>query len=174
MIFEVSKRVDEARVSTLSLVRESSVGRDRATGGYLFPTAAKGDRDGQKQESTYVRSRSVPLRDGEDTTDSVASKGVSFRVVSGTSVTPGVVYLPVRVSVRRYARKRRTRDVHEKIVEKMHPSQRDAHRVRIALLSLGEYENRVLIRRISSVASCARANRQIHASMDAPKSSGET
>lgn len=95
MIFEVSKRVDKARLDALA--RPRIVGRPWSCNGrYLFPTAAKGDRDGQKQESTYVRSRSVPLRDGEDTTDSVASKGVSFRVVSDTSVTPGVIYLPVR------------------------------------------------------------------------------
>lgn len=62
----------------------------------FLPTTAKGDRGEQKQESTYVRS--VPLR-GEDTTVSVPSKGVSFRVVSGASVTPVFIFFtcPLRV-----------------------------------------------------------------------------
>lgn len=92
IIFEVSKRVDSSQRSCSSENRRSAVIVQRA----LSPShrSAKGDRGWQKQKSTYVRS--VPLRGGEDTTDSVASKGVSFRVVFGTSITPGVVYLPVR------------------------------------------------------------------------------
>jgi len=86
IIFETSKRIGQS--PTLSLVR-GSVGRERVTRGRCLSSHHGERRPRQKQESTC----SVPLRGGEDTTDSVPSKGVSFRVVSGTSVTIGVVSL---------------------------------------------------------------------------------
>lgn len=110
---------------------------------------------------TYVRS--VPLR--EDTTDSVPSKGVSFRVVSGASVTPGVVPpLPARSACLYSVNTHVTHG-------EMRSTLRNVHRAQVALLSLGEYEIRMRTRDAMLaglvVRSCARANRRIHASVAA-------
>lgn len=95
IVFEVSPRLSTRTYSSAqrpsSFLLPSHHGRKAATGK-------------SKSQRTYAP---VPLRDDEDTTDGVASKGVSFRVVFGASVTPGVVithYLPASPLLRIYER----------------------------------------------------------------------
>lgn len=123
-------------------------------------------RRGQKQESTYVRS--VPLR--EDTTDSVPSKGVSFRVVSGASVTPGVVsfYLPASPCLHSVSahvtRGRCARRSVMFIAPKSHYSRWVSTRCAGCELRDAEMLGGLV------VGSYARANRRIHASVGALRS----
>jgi len=84
IIFETSKRIGQS--PTFSLIWES-VGRERVTRACRYLSSHHGER--QAKAKVNVRIHSVPLG-GEDTTDSVPSKGVSFRVVSGASVTTSV------------------------------------------------------------------------------------
>lgn len=93
IIFEACPRI----VGTAVIVQ-------RALSPSSFPPRRKATAAGKsKSQRTYVRS--VPLRGGEDTTtDSVASKGVSFRVVFNTGRSRQVLFIHVvSTRVRTYA-----------------------------------------------------------------------
>lgn len=140
-------------VSTLLLVRESSVGRDRAVGAISFPPGGERRPRPAKAKVNVRTFSSAPRRRGYYRQCGIERSQFprSLRYVGHARCCLSTC--PLRVSLPyAWGRKRIQRDVYtnnkrptrtyiqEKIVKKMRPSHRDApaHRVRIALLSLGE------------------------------------